>query len=317
MNAKVPSEHVELVRPRPVFSWTRAISAVIVVIIAALIVAGMITNPNYRWDKVAEYLFHPSIVRGIFYTIGLTVGAMIIGVILAITMAIMRQSTNPIMKSVSWFYIWFFRGTPVYTQLIFWGLLPTLYERITLGIPFGPEFFSVKTADVITAGWAALLGLGLNEGAYLAEIVRSGFNAVDAGQSEAATALGMRRSQIMRRIILPQAMRVIVPPTGNETISMLKTTALVSAVPFTLELQFAAQTIGNRQFLPIPLLIVAALWYLLITSILMVGQMYLERYFGRGFNPATKSKNKRVPRRQAAIMETGIGNSNPFMEVTP
>ena len=313
-----------LVRPRPVFSVGRLVSAIIVVILAAMLVHGLVTNPNYNWPVVWQYLFHPSVMRGIQYTIGLTIGAMLIGVILAILMAIMRQSLNPIMRSVAWFYIWFFRGTPIYTQLIFWGLLPTLYKRISLGIPFGPEFVSFDTRDVITAGWAALLGLGLNEGAYLAEIVRSGLNAVDRGQTEAATALGMKHSLILRRIVLPQAMRVIVPPTGNETISMLKTTSLVIAVPFTLDLTYATQTIGNQIFLPIPLLVASAIWYLLITSILMVGQHYLERYFGRGFdtdsNPNTQKqqrKRMKAQRRIDAINAAKTTHDDPFLEYTP
>lgn len=295
-----------IVNPRPIFSWSRAASAVVVTIIAAMGINALLTNQNFRWDVVGKYLFFPPIVRAIFYTIGLTVGAMLIGVALAVTMAIMRQSTNPIMKGVAWFYIWFFRGTPIYTQLIFWGLLPTLYRQLSLGIPFGPEFIKFDTATVFTASVSAIVGLGLNEGAYLSEIVRSGLNSVDKGQAEAASALGMRRGLIMRRIIIPQAMRVIVPPTGNETISMLKTTSLVSAVPFTMELTYQTQVIGNRQFLPIPLLLVAAIWYLVITSILMIGQMYLERYYGRGFDAtgrkrSDKKKLRTTPRKQRAL----------------
>lgn len=304
---------VELIHPRPLFSIGRLISALIVALIVALIIKGLITNPEYKWHLVWKYLFHETVIRGIYYTIALTVGAMTLGVILAVTMAIMRQSTNPIMKWVAAFYIWFFRGTPIYTQLIFWGLLPTLYKNISLGIPFGPELFRFDTATVFTAGYAAVLGLGLNEGAYLAEIVRSGINSVDSGQWEAASALGMRRGQIMRRIILPQAMRVIVPPTGNETISMLKTTSLVTAVPFTLELTYATKIIGSRQFIPVPLLIVAAIWYLLITSLLMVGQHYLERYYGRGFDVRKGEKAAKTTKKQASITSSGTAKADPFL----
>lgn len=303
-------EQIELIKPRPVFKPARLISAIIVAFLAALMIESLITNPNFRWDIVAKYLFHPSLVRGIGYTMILTIGSMIIGVILAVTMAIMRQSDNPVLRGVAWFYIWFFRGTPIYTQLIFWGLLPTLYKNISLGIPFGPTFFQIDTQTIITAFWAALLGLGLNEGAYLAEIVRSGINSVDVGQSEAATALGMKRGQIMRRIIIPQAMRVIVPPTGNETISMLKTTSLVTAVPYTLELTYAATSIGNRTLLPIPMLLCAAIWYLSITSILMIGQYYLERYYGRGFDSDE-------PKRARAKFALNKNAKNAFIEVTP
>lgn len=304
---------VELINPRPVFHLSRLIAAIIVLFIVAAILQSLTTNKKYQWNVVGRYLFHPQIVSGVGFTLLLTVIAMAIGIVLAVTMAIMRQSTNPILRGVAWFYIWFFRGTPIYTQLLFWGLVPTLYTTAKVGIPFGPTFAEWSTADVFGPFVAAILGLGLNEGAYLAEIVRSGLNAVDKGQSEAATALGMKRGQILRRIVIPQAMRVIIPPTGNETISMLKTTSLVLAVPYTHELTFAAQTIGNRTFAPIPLLITAALWYLAITSVLMVGQYYIERYFGRGFDTTGGSGRKR--RGKGVAITKGAGTR--FMDVTP
>ena len=186
------------------------------------------------------------------------------------------------LSSVAWVYLWVFRGTPVYTQLVFWGLISVLYPRLGFGIPFGPEFASFQTTEVITFFVAAVIGLSLNEAAYMAEIVRAGILSVSEGQTEAAAALGMRRGHIMRRIVLPQAMRVIIPPTGNELISMLKTTSLVIAVPLTTDLYSSAREIGIRLFQPLPLLICAAIWYLAITSVLMVGQYYLERHFARG-----------------------------------
>lgn len=308
------SEILELNQPRPVFRTGRLISVIVVALLVTAVIYSLLTNPNYHWEIVGEYLLHPNLVRGIGYTLILTVGAMFIGVVLAVTMAIMRQSPNPVLKGVAWFYIWFFRGTPIYTQLIFWGLLPTLYPMITLGIPFGPELFSVETKLVLNVFWSAMLGLGLNEGAYLAEIVRAGLNSVDQGQWEAATALGMKRGLILRRIIIPQAMRVIVPPTGNETISMLKTTSLVAAVPFTLELNYQAQNLGRLTFMPVPLIICAALWYLLITSILMVGQYYLEKHFGKGL-----AGNKTTTRPKPKVKESDLSDSEsePFMDVTP
>ncbi|CRH64950.1 ABC transporter%2C membrane permease [Chlamydia trachomatis] len=274
----------------------------IVAIFALLLATGFITNDNYQWDVVGKWLFSKTIVSGVVYTLILTVIAMTIGTILAITFAIMRQSINPVLRWVATAYIWFFRGTPIYTQLIFWSLLPTLYPQIELGIPFAPPFVSFDTATYFTPFWMAFVGLGLNEGAYLAEIIRAGLLSVDKGQWEAATALGMPRSMIFRRIILPQAMRVIVPPIGNETISMLKTTSLVSAIPFTLELTFVASTKGQSLFQPVPLLIAAALWYLFITSILMWIQAHIERYFGKGFD-----------RRDNATAST----STQFLDVTP
>lgn len=318
MNSQKLKDGATLTRPRPVFSPGRLVSAVVVLILAAMLVHGLFSNEKFRWDQVAIYIFHPTVLRGIMWTLILTVVSMLIGVILAVTMAIMRQSPNPIMKGVSWTYIWFFRGTPIYTQLLFWGMLPTLYSTLSLGVPFGPELLTFDTNTVISPAVAAILGLGLNEGAYLAEIVRSGLNAVDSGQEEAARALGMRRSQILRRIILPQAMRVIIPPTGNETISMLKTTSLVLAVPFTLEITFATQTIGQRLFLPIPLLLVAAIWYLTITSILMVIQSHIESYFGRGFDERTGGDKKSAgSRKMRAMAESGTTKDDPFLEYTP
>ena len=274
----------EPLHARPVPRPGRWVSAVVVLVLVAMAVNALVTNPNFRWDTVWLYLRDVIVVRGVGWTLVLTFGSMALAIVLAVMLAVMRRSDNPVMRGVSWFWIWFFRGTPIYTQLVFWGLLSVLYPRLSLGVPFGPEFFTFTTQDVITAFWAALLGLALNESAYLAEIVRAGLSSVDPGQTEAAKALGMKDGKILRRIVLPQAMRVIVPPTGNETISMLKTTSLVLAVPFTLELTYATNAIGNRIFQPIPLLIVAALWYLLITSVLMVGQHYLERYYGRGFD---------------------------------
>ncbi len=261
------------------------VAAIVVAVFAVMLLQSLITNPRFEWDVVWKYLFNENVLEGIRYTLILTVLSMLVAVVLSVILAVMRKSVNPVLRWVSWFYIWFFRGTPVYTQLVFWGLFAVLFPRITIGIPFtSVEFWSIDSQSVITAFNAAWLGLALNEAAYLAEIVRAGLDAVDPGQREAAKALGMNRPLIMRRIILPQAMRIIIPPTGNEFIGMLKTTSLVNAVPFTLELQFATTAIANRLYKPIPLLIVACLWYLLITSILMVIQSMLEKHYGRGFD---------------------------------
>jgi polar amino acid transport system permease protein len=196
-------------------------------------------------------------------------------------MAVMRLSLNPLVSGASWLYIWFFRGTPVLVQLLFWYNIAALYPRIDLGIPFGPAFIHADANTLITPFTAAILGLGLNEGAYMAEIVRAGIISVEEGQSDAAQSLGMTRLQAMRRIVLPQAMRVIIPPTGNETISMLKTSSLVSVIAVA-DLLYGAQIIYSVNFKTIQLLIVASLWYLALTSILYIGQYYLERYYGRG-----------------------------------
>ncbi len=276
-------------RPGPI------VAAVIVVLLAAMLIQGLITNPRLDWPTVWKYLFNENVLEGIRYTLELTVISMVVAIILSVILAIMRKSINPVLRGVSWF----FRGTPVYTQLIFWGLFAVLIPKISLGIPFtSVEFWSIDSNVVVTAFNAAWIGLALNEAAYLSEIVRAGLEAVDPGQTEAAKALGMNRTLIMRRIVLPQAMRIIIPPTGNETIGMLKTTSLVTAVPFTLELQFATNAIANRIYKPIPLLLVACFWYLLITSILMVVQSRLEAHFGKGFDArpvGTKGKQAPLP----------------------
>jgi polar amino acid transport system permease protein len=195
----------------------------------------------------------------------------------------MRLSPNPLVSGASWTYIWFFRGTPVLVQILFWYIVSALYPRFSIGLPFGPELTSFSANSVISTFVAGMLALGLNEGAYMAEIVRAGIISVDEGQTEAAKSLGMTRLLTMRRIVLPQAMRVIIPPTGNETISMLKTTSLVSAIALAPpELLGAAQNIYDRTYEVIPLLIVASIWYLLLTTILTVGQYYLERHYARG-----------------------------------
>lgn len=278
---------VEIIQSKPVFHLGRWVSAVIVGLMVLGLAYILVTNPQFRWDVVWKWLFSKMIITGLFMTIVLTVLSMTLGTALAITMAIMRQSINPVLRGVAAAYIWFFRGTPIYTQLIFWSLLPTLYRTITLGIPGTEIGVSLETRVWFTPFWMAFIGLGLNEGAYLAEIIRAGILSVDQGQWEAATALGMNRGQIFRRIILPQAMRVIVPPIGNETISMLKTTSLVSAIPYTLELTFVANQKGQELFQPVPLLIAAAIWYLIVTSILMRIQSHIEHHFGKGFDSTT------------------------------
>lgn len=316
-----PDGAPDLLRAHPVPRPGRWVAAAVVLVLAAMAVNTLVTNPSLRWDVVWLYLRDVTVVRGVGWTLLLTAASMVIAVVLALTLAIMRRSDNPVTRSVAWFYIWLFRGTPIYTQLTFWGLLAVLYPRLSLGVPFGPEFVVFDTNDVFNAAYAAIIGLALNEAAYLAEIFRSGIGSVDAGQSEAARALGMGEGTILRRIVLPQAMRVIVPPTGNETISMLKTTSLVLAVPFTLDLTFVTNSVGNRLFLPIPLLVVAAIWYLAITSVLMVGQHYLERYYGRGVagsRPGPRGgRGRALGRRQQAILAAGTAKDDPFLEYTP
>lgn len=261
----------------------RTVFAVVLIILAGLFIYDAAFNrPVYNWGVVGQYLFDERIVTGAWYTLQLTVYSMIIAIILGVTMAVMRLSPNPVVAAVAWVFLWLFRGTPVYVQLVFWGLIPTIYKTIELGIPFTEALVSISTKDLFTYFTLAVIGLALNEAAYMAEIVRAGLLAVDKGQDEAAIALGLGWWHTMTRVILPQAMRVIIPPTGNEVISMLKTTSLVTAVPFTLDLYGRARDISAVTYQPVPMLIVASIWYLTVTSILMVGQYYLEKHFAKG-----------------------------------
>jgi len=263
----------------------RWIAVAFLVVIALQAGHAVALNENFHWDVYIKYLFWPQVVRGVGWTLILTVVAMAVAIVVAGLLVIMRDSDNPVLRGIAYSWVWFFRGTPIYTQLLFWGLFAVLFPHLSLTIPFGPEIVGVETRYLVTPAMAAILGLGFNESAYLTEIFRAGFNSLDRGQTEAAQALGMRPAKIWWRILLPQAMRVIIPPTGNETIGMLKMTSLVLAVPFTLDLTFATNAIANRLYLPIPLLMVAGTWYLAITSLLMVGQFYLERHFGKGVAP--------------------------------
>jgi polar amino acid transport system permease protein len=260
-----------------------------VLVAVASIVRSVATNKRFEWGVVGHYLFDSRILHGVVVTIELTFISMVVGIVLGVVLAVMRLSPSPIVKSASWFYIWFFRGTPLLVQLLFWGFVAAVYPTIDLGIPFGPSFIHLHANSLITLFVAAVLGLGLNEGAYMAEIVRAGIISVDEGQTHAAQSLGMSRLQIMRLIVLPQAMRVVIPPTGNETISMLKNTSLAIVLGGVFELLFEAQQIYGVNFKTIQLLIVASIWYLVMTSVLYVGQYFIERRFGRGFSRAEQA----------------------------
>jgi polar amino acid transport system permease protein len=260
-----------------------------VLLIVASLVRSVVTNKYFEWHVVGQYLFDSRVLHGVVVTIYLTVLAMLIGIVLGVLLAVMRLSPNPIVSLASWLYIWFFRGTPLLVQILFWYAIASLYPVISIGVPFGPSILHAHANSLVTPFVAALLGLGLNEGAYMAEIVRAGMISVDEGQTEAASSLGMSRVQTLRRIVLPQAMRVIIPPTGNETISMLKNTSLVSVAAFT-ELLYSVQQIYDVNYQTIPLLIVASIWYLVMTSVLYVGQYFIERHYGRGFSRAQRGQ---------------------------
>ena len=262
----------------------RWVAATVIVILVGLFLYGAATNPAYRWSTYFEYLFNERILTvGVFNTLQLTVYSMVLAIVLGVVLAVMRLSPNPVFRCGV-------VGVPVDLPRH-----PDLRAAGVLGadpddLPEHPARRAVR-ADVLQLNLQSLsipfvlavLGLALNEAAYMAEIIRAGISSVPEGQTEASTALGMSWGMTMRRTVLPQAMRVIIPPTGNEVISMLKTTSLVTAVPFTLDLySIASREIAARLFEPVPMLLVAATWYLVVTSILMVGQYYLERYFSRG-----------------------------------
>jgi polar amino acid transport system permease protein len=244
-------------------------------------VKSLLTNPRFQWGIVGDYIISDPILDGLRLTLLLTVVAQFLGILIGIILAIMRLSSNRVLARAAWIYIWFFRGTPLLVQLIFWYNISALYPEISIGIPFGMTFWQGNANELITPFAVAILGLALNEGAYMAEIVRGGIVGIDRGQSESAKALGMTHMQTLRRVVLPQAVKVIIPPTGNQTILMLKTTSLVSVLALA-DLLYTAQTIYARTFETMPLLTVASLWYLAITSVLTFGQYFLERHFSEG-----------------------------------
>lgn len=264
----------------------RWVVAALVLLLAIVLARSLVTNPRFEWDIVAGYLFDASILKGLWQTLLLTAIGMVAGIALGTIVALMRLSTNPIMSASGAAFTWFFRGTPLLVQIIFFYYLSALYPTIEIGVPFGPALLHVNANTVMTPLVASALALTLNEGAYMSEIVRAGIMSVDKGQTEAAQALGMSTHKTTRRIVLPQAMRVIIPPTGNETISMLKATSLVSVIAQP-ELLYSAQAIYSRTFETIPLLIVVTIWYLVATTLLSIGQVFLERHYGRGHGAGT------------------------------
>ncbi|MDG6109569.1 amino acid ABC transporter permease [Dactylosporangium aurantiacum] len=270
------------VRAVPVRHYGRWAGAAVLVVIAVLFFRALLDSPNLEPATIGEYLFKDYVLRGVGVTLLLTAVAMVLGTAGAIVLAVLRLSANPVLRGGAWAFIWFFRGTPLLVQIIFWGFLGALFPRITISVPFAGTLFDQPTSVVVSGTTAAILALSLNEMAYAAEIVRSGIMSVDRGQTEAAHALGMSPALTMRRIVLPQAMRVIIPPMGNETITMLKSTALVSVIAGH-DLMTVVQGVYGNNYKVIPLLVVAALWYLALVSALSVVQFFVERRFGRGF----------------------------------
>ncbi|MGW8380131.1 amino acid ABC transporter permease [Streptomyces sp. ODS28] len=263
------------IRAVPVRHYGRWVAAVVVLALLGLLISA-IANANIEFQVIPRLLKDGTILSGLGRTVLISVLSMAAGLVLGVVLAVMRMSKNPVTSSVAWGYIWFFRGTPVYVQLILWFNLALLFPYISI-----PGIYRDEMSDFMTPFMAALLGLGLNEAAYMAEICRAGIQSVDEGQTEAAHALGLTQAQNMRRIVLPQAMRVIVPPTGNEYINLLKTSSLCAVVQYD-ELLRTARSIGNTSGAVMELLFVATIWYLVLTSVFSVGQFYLERRYARG-----------------------------------
>ncbi len=271
--------------------------ALVVLVVLAQVAYSVATDPLIHYPAIGEYQFAPTILSGVVVTIELTVLSQIIGIVLGVVFALGRLSRNWLLRTVAAGYIWFFRGTPVLIQLIFWYNLGLIFKTLGIGVPGGPTLISVSTNALISGFTAALLGLGLNEGAYMAEIVRGGILAIDRGQSEAARALGMTPSQVMRIVILPQALRVVVPPTGNQLINMLKVTSLVSVIGGG-DLLTNSEYVSSQNFLVVELLVVATLWYLALTTVATIAEQALERRLVYGSSqvaePAQSRRQQRV-----------------------
>lgn len=263
--------------PRP-RTW---FTAVIVGVLLAQLVNMMVRNPNFEWDVVAKYLTSEEILKGLVVTCYLTILAMAIGVVFGGVLAAFRIADNPVLRAIASGYIWVFRGTPQLVQLIFWFNIALLIPVLGIGIPFGPTFLQAESNSVITPFLAAVVGLGLHEAAYQAEIYRAGLLSVDEGQIDAAKSVGMKPMSIFLRIQLPQAMRFIIPPTFSQIIGMTKATSIVSVIGGA-ELLFSAQEIYSDTFQTIPLLIVACIWYLVLTTVLNFFQYFIEAHYAKG-----------------------------------
>lgn len=272
----------------PVRHWGRWVAGAVLLVLVASLIRSLATNPNLQPDVIRHYLFASAVLHGIEVTVELTVLGMLIGIAGGVLLALMRRSGNPVLATVGWAYVWFFRASPILVQLLFWGYLGAFYAHLSLTVPFTSiTLASAKTSTLITPFVAALLGLGLNEAAYAAETIRAGLSSVDEGQTLAAKALGFTSGQTLRVVVLPQAMRVIVPPLGNATIIMLKTSALVSVIGGR-DLLTRVQDIYAQNFEVIPLLVVATFWYLVLTTVLTLGQRQLEKRFARGSGQTTR-----------------------------
>ncbi|MCC6990432.1 MAG: amino acid ABC transporter permease [Acidobacteria bacterium] len=271
----------DVAHARPRRRWGRLAANAVVALLLLQFLVFAATHPRFEWPVVAQYFTASAVLHGLVTSVVLTVAGMALGTAIGIALALLKLSDGPAGRWFAGGYTWLFRGTPLLIQLLAWYNLAYLLPTVRIGIPFGPTLASWDTNELISPFTAALLGLALNEGAYMAEIMRAGFIAVDPGQRDAARALGFTPAKTFRRIVVPQAMRIVLPPAGSQVIGMLKGTSLVSVIAIT-DLLFSVQTIYNRNFKVVPLLIVAVLWYLAVFSLLTLLQHRLEQHFSRG-----------------------------------
>ncbi|MBW3708261.1 amino acid ABC transporter permease [Streptomyces griseus] len=259
----------------------RWVAVAVTAVLVAQFINGLVTNPGWEWDVFAQFFSAPVILKAVWLTLQLTFYGTVLGFALGIVLAFMRLSASPFLRTVAYGYIWAFRSIPLIVQLLFWFNLAYLYKELQFGIPFGPGFFTFDTMNLVGAVSAAVLGLALHQAAYAAEIVRGGVLAVGGGQLEAASALGIPRLRQLRRIVLPQAMRSILPNAANEIISLFKGTSIVSVMAIG-ELFYQVQVVYGRSGRVVPLLMVATAWYILLTTALSIVQYYVERHYAKG-----------------------------------
>ncbi|MGW2013807.1 amino acid ABC transporter permease [Streptomyces sp. NPDC001927] len=277
----VPDPHLDLPRIVPRRRVGRWLTAVAALLVFAMVVNSVIRNRAFQWDVVGQYFTTAAVLDGLLLTLWLTAVVMVLGFVLGTPLAVMRLSSNLVLSSLSWGFVWIFRSTPLLVQLLFWFNIGALYPTLGLGIPFGPEFLTVKTVNLLGPTLTAVIGLTLHEAAYAAEVVRGGILSVDAGQTEAAQALGIGRRRTLLRIVVPQAMRSIVPTAGNMLIGTLKGTSIVSVLAVH-DLLYSVQLVYNQTYQVIPLLMVATVWYVAVTTVLSTAQFYVERHYARG-----------------------------------
>ncbi|WP_033330736.1 MULTISPECIES: amino acid ABC transporter permease [Streptomyces] len=273
-----PDPEARIVARRRPGQW---VAAAVALLLAAMAVNSVIRNKAFQWSVVADWFTARSVLNGLTLTLWLTAVTLALGFVLGTVLATMRLSTNPVLRTISWGYIWIFRSTPPLVQLLFFFNIGALYPTLGLGIPFGPEFVTVRTVNLIGPTLTAVIGLTLLETAYAAEVIRGGILSVDRGQLEAAAALGLGRWRVLRRIVVPQAMRAIVPTAGNMLIGALKGTSIVSVLAVS-DLLHSVQLVYLQSYRVIPMLMVATIWYLVVTTLLSVGQYYVERHFAKG-----------------------------------